>query len=241
MPDFRGISRESFDFMRELEGNNNRIWFEANRERWEALREELRAACVALAPFVHELDPELETEPKTGRSLGRINRDTRFSKDKKPYKDHIDILFFPRNHSRTTAPGFAFGLTTGQSYIGTWLGASMPDWRNRLEANIAAHPRIFEKYLGKNSNFSRMWMYEESYKKTRVAGLPPLCQLWAQRKFYYMAEMVEAAEVVKAGRDIVKTIEATFLRLYPLFIFATSLSPAADLEKFRRKFSEAGV
>ena len=86
-----------------------------------------------------------------------------------------------------------------------------------------------------------MWMYEESYKKTRVAGLPPLCQLWAQRKFYYMAEMVEAAEVVKAGRDIVKTIEATFLRLYPLFIYATSLSPAADLEKFRRKFSEAGV
>ncbi|MFH1068680.1 MAG: DUF2461 family protein, partial [Candidatus Glassbacteria bacterium] len=98
MPEFKGISRNSFEFMKELAANNNQLWFEANRSRWESLREELRAVCIDMAPFVHGLDPELETEPKTGRCLGRINRDTRFTRDKAPYKDYIDIIFFPRNH-----------------------------------------------------------------------------------------------------------------------------------------------
>ncbi len=236
MAEFEGFSTGDFSFMAELQANNSKTWFDSNRHRWEHLREKLRALCVELTPFVSELDPELETAPKTGRSLGRINRDTRFSKDKRPYKEYIDILFFPSGHRRTTAPGFAVGLGQEHSYIGTWLGAGMSEFRERFEANIAAHSGLFSSYLAANDNFGDMDVHGESYVKPRIKGLEEPARGWAQRKFFYMGLLTPPRQVDSMGREIIGLIEKTFIRLYPLFLFSTSLSLPADLEKFHNKF-----
>ena len=236
MTEYKGLSASAFAFMQELKANNNTLWFQEHRERWEALKEELRTLCRALTPFIHDLDPELETEPKSSRCLGRINRDTRFSKDKSPYRDFIDLLFFPRDYGRSKAPGLAVGVTADNCYIGTWLGASMESWRERLRANIAAKPDIFQKYLEDNANFEDLWIESQSYAKTRVKGLPPLAHQWAQRKFYYMGRLVPAKQAAGLGASLPREVENTFLRLYPLLIFATSQHLAADLERFRNKF-----
>lgn len=236
MKEFEGFRDEDFLFMARLQQHNEKRWFDQNRERWEEVRENMRALCVGLTAFVNELDPGLETEPKTGRSLGRINRDTRFSNDKRPYKQNFDILFFPREFKRTTAPGFAVGITPEHSYIGTWLGAGMKEWRERFETNIAAHPAEFISYLEANGNFSGMSVRSESYKKPRIEGLPEPAFAWAQRKFYYMGLLTPGKDVVRQGRDYIALIEKTFIRLYPLYLFATSVSLPADLERFRDKF-----
>ena len=236
MYEFTGISAESFAFMRNLKANNNRLWFQRHRQEWEAARDELKALCRKLSPFINDLDPELETEPKTGRTLGRINRDIRFTKDKHPYRESVDLLFFPNSYGRTKAPGLAVGITPVDSYIGTWLGSSMTDWRQRLAANIAAHPGFFQQYLEQNSNFSDLSLRSESYKKSRVKGLPPLAGQWAQRKYYYMALLLKADDVVSLGESFTEIIEETFIRLFPLFLYATSQELAPELERFRRKF-----
>jgi uncharacterized protein (TIGR02453 family) len=236
MAEFEGFDAADFTLMEDLQANNNKGWFDIHRERWEALREKLRALCVEMTPFVSDLDPELETAPKTGRSLGRINRDTRFSKDKRPYKEYIDILFFPHGHRRTTSPGFAVGLGRKHSYIGTWLGAGMSEFRGRFEANIAAHCDIFTSYLEANDNFSDMEVHGESYVKPRIEGLEEPAFGWAQRKFFYLGLLTAPGEVARLGTNYTGLIEKTFIRLYPLFLFATSLSLSADMEKFHNKF-----
>jgi uncharacterized protein (TIGR02453 family) len=234
--EFNGISAESFAFMLNLKANNNRLWFHKHRQEWEFARDELKSLCRKLSPFINDLDPELETEPKTGRTLGRINRDIRFSASKRPYRESVDLLFFNRSYGRTKAPGLAVGITPIDSYIGTWLGATMKDWRQRLIANIAAHREAFQQYLEQNDNFSDLSLRSESYKKTQIKDLPPLADQWAQRKYYYMALLLPAGKVVSLGAGLMEIIEETFIRLYPLYLFATSQELAADLERFRRKF-----
>jgi len=237
MDKFAGFSLDQFRFMAELQANNNKGWFDSQRERWEALRESLRTLCIELTPFISNLDPELETEPKTGRCLGRINRDIRFSKDKSPYKEYVDILFFPREQRRTCAPGFAVGVGAKYSYIGTWLGAGMAEFRERFEANIAAHDKLFNSYLEANDNFSEMSIDGDSFAKPRIEGLEGPAYGWAQRKFFYMGLLTPPEKVAKMGRGYIDLAEKTFIRLYPLFLFATSRTLPADLERFRNKFA----
>ncbi|MBW7995499.1 MAG: hypothetical protein FVQ81_02785 [Candidatus Glassbacteria bacterium] len=76
----------------------------------------------------------------------------------------------------------------------------------------------------------------ESYSKPRIENLPQPAFGWAQRKNYHMGTMLPAGEVVRLGRGFVELIEKTFIRLYPLFLFAGSVPLAAELERFRAKF-----
>jgi len=240
MKGFSGFSARSFEFMQGLKVNNNRAWFERHRPDWEALKAEFQALCAALAPFLGGLDPELETNPKTGCCLGRIFRDIRFTADKRPFRESVDVLFFPAAYGRTKAPGFAVGLRAEACYIGTWLGASMLEWRRRFEANIAAAPEVFELYLGNNNNFAGLSLRSDSFKKPRIPGLPPAAGQWALRKYYYLADLVPAAETIGLGRALIGRIEEDFLRLYPLFLFATSDSVLEDLKRFRSRFGDPG-
>jgi len=103
----------TLQFLRELRANNDRAWFEANRPRWEADgKAPLLAFVRAFRPRLHALSPRfLADDRSTGGSAFRIHRDTRFSKDKSPYKTHVAAQF---RHEAVTgaanevvhAPGF---------------------------------------------------------------------------------------------------------------------------------------
>lgn len=85
MADFAGFTPAGPRFFRSLARTNNRNWFEANRPVYEtAVREPLRALVEGLDVALAAIVPEITGDPK--RSLFRINRDIRFSKDKSPYK-----------------------------------------------------------------------------------------------------------------------------------------------------------
>lgn len=88
MTDFQGFTPAAQRFFRSLGRHNNKPWFEANRAGYEtAVREPLRALVEELDTAFGTIAPEIIGDPK--RSLFRINRDIRFSKDKSPYKTHI--------------------------------------------------------------------------------------------------------------------------------------------------------
>ena len=90
---YQGLRRETFDYLRALAANNDRDWFEANREAYQ--RDWLEAGLdliAALAPFCAGMEPRLLAVPKLNQSLRRINRDTRFSKDKTPYQPRLHLI-----------------------------------------------------------------------------------------------------------------------------------------------------
>lgn len=81
-------------FLRALAKNNNKAWFDTQRDRYQmAYVGPALAFIEALAPPLAKLDPPLTAIPKINGSLRRINRDIRFSKDKRPYNAMLHLIF----------------------------------------------------------------------------------------------------------------------------------------------------
>ena len=89
------FSAATFSFLEKLAANNDRGWFEVNKSRYEAVvREPALQFIAAMAPLLAEVAPHFRAEPRrVGGSLMRVFRDTRFSRDKSPYKTNIGIQF----------------------------------------------------------------------------------------------------------------------------------------------------
>jgi uncharacterized protein (TIGR02453 family) len=86
---------DTLEFLDDLRGNNAKAWLEANRKRYQASYVDAGKAFVeAVAPVLAGIDPGIHAEPRVLGSIFRINRDTRFSADKRPYKDHLDFWFW---------------------------------------------------------------------------------------------------------------------------------------------------
>ena len=119
---------EAFAFLRGLRKNNKKEWFEAHRPNYEReILTPLRAVAEELDVRFAALAPEFEANPK--RSLFRIHRDVRFSKDKSPYKSHAALWVYHRAPGRGVGKeidggaGFYFHIEPGASLIagGIWM------------------------------------------------------------------------------------------------------------------------
>ena len=99
---FQGFPRDSLRFLRGLAMHNDRGWFEERRERYETnFLLPAQSFVVDLGRRLRRIAPGIRAEPRIDGSILRIHRDTRFSKDKSPYKDWF---------------GFAFWVGEGRSY-----------------------------------------------------------------------------------------------------------------------------
>ena len=130
MQGFNGFPAQTLGFLRELARNNEREWFNANKHRYEA---QVRAPALA---FIESMSPRLlrisgqfnAIAKKSGGSLMRVYRDTRFSKEKIPYKTNIGIQFRHRLGKDVHAPGFYLHIEPDDCFIGAgiWHPESRP-------------------------------------------------------------------------------------------------------------------
>ena len=118
------FTKATFKFLDELSANNNRAWFEANKPRYESLvREPALDFIEAMEPALKTFAPNFRAEPrKMGGSLMRVFRDTRFSRDKTPYKTNIGIQFRHALGKDIHAPGFYVHIATDECFfaVGCW-------------------------------------------------------------------------------------------------------------------------
>jgi uncharacterized protein (TIGR02453 family) len=139
---FSGFRPEAIDFLVELAQNNDRSWFQPRKTDYERLlKEPMEALVAALAERFEARGLPLEADPK--RSVSRIYRDTRFAKDKSPYKTNV-YARFPwigrgSDHDSSDAgahgPSGYFNVMPGESYVGGGMWA--PE-KPRLDAFRAA-------------------------------------------------------------------------------------------------------
>jgi uncharacterized protein (TIGR02453 family) len=86
---------DTLKFLTDLRAHNDKAWFDANRVRYESgWVEPAKEFVEVIGPRLAELVPGIRAEPRVGGSIFRINRDIRFSSDKRPYKDHLDFWFW---------------------------------------------------------------------------------------------------------------------------------------------------
>jgi len=139
---FTGFRPEAIDFLAELAQNNDRAWFQPRKSDYERLlKEPMEALVAALAERFEARGLPLQADPK--RSVSRIYRDTRFAKDKSPYKSNIYARFpwvgrgsgHDSSDEGAHGPSGYFSVMPGESYAGG--GMWMPE-KPRLDAFRAA-------------------------------------------------------------------------------------------------------
>ena len=92
---FSGFPEGTLTFLTALRTNNNKEWFEAHRSDYDRYYVEPAKAFVqAVGTKLKTAAPAIVADPRVNGSIFRINRDMRFSKDKRPYKDHLDFSFW---------------------------------------------------------------------------------------------------------------------------------------------------
>jgi uncharacterized protein (TIGR02453 family) len=121
---FDGFSPKLLKFLHELTNNNNREWFQENKERYERdVREPAMQFIESMQDPLKRISPHFNAiAKKVGGSLLRVNRDIRFSKDKRPYKTNVGIHFNHNEGKDIHAPGFYFHIDVDQVFlaVGIW-------------------------------------------------------------------------------------------------------------------------
>ena len=121
---FTGFTKEALSFLSDIRFNNNQTFFEANKERYEKhVKAPLRALSEEMAPVVQLIDPRLDTRP--GRTMSRIRRDTRYTRDKSPFRDHVWLGWRYPGESRSEGFGMYWGF--GPDWIGWGCGCYATD------------------------------------------------------------------------------------------------------------------
>jgi len=132
---------EVFAFLRELSANNNREWFAENKTRYEQrVRGPVLQFISDFGPRLAKISPHLVADPRpAGGSLFRIHRDTRFSRDKSPYKTHLGVHFFHDSGKKApSVPGFYLHIAADECFAAAGIWHPDPAALSKVRDAIAA-------------------------------------------------------------------------------------------------------
>ena len=146
---FTGFGPATVRFLEDLEDNNNRAWFQANKHRYESdVLEPALDFIGAMGPLLSGVSDCFTAIPKRmGGSLMRVYRDTRFSRDKTPYKTNIGIQFRHERGRDVHAPGYYLHIETTGCFLGAGMWRPEPAALKAIRERIAERPDAWRKVL----------------------------------------------------------------------------------------------
>lgn len=220
---FAGFPADALTFFRQLGRNNRRDWFEANRPRYEgSVRAPLRALVEELDVRFARLAPEIVGDPR--RSLFRIHRDVRFSRDKSPYKTHASCWFFHRDAGRQVgqeadagSAGFYFQASPTESFLGAGIWMPPRGSLGRIRDAIAEDPEGFAAAVATPALRRRFGGLDEDAMLTRLPrGYAPghPAERWLRYQSFTMGRALTATEVLSPR--LAAALERDYARLLPL-------------------------
>lgn len=214
---FTGFTDETVEYLIDLKFHNNTDFFHATHDRYvETVQAPFYALIGDLAPDMLKTDPSMEIRPY--KCLSRIHRDTRFSKDKSPYRDHHWFLF---RHAGEPRDGslfffFEFGPQRLDWGMGIWgENRELTDiFRKKLRANPAGSLAMIDDmdmgrrklFLG-GRQFKRMDMPEE---------IPERLKPWYRMRDFYIGK-AEPDYGLAFSEGLVKAVRSDFRALAPLY------------------------
>jgi len=148
------IEPQTLRFLSQLKKNNNKQWFDAHRAQYEAGR-------IDFSNFIQLVIDALQKTDTTITGLTakdcqfRINRDIRFSKDKRPYKENFGA-FICRGGKKSIYAGYYFHLAPGNSFMGGGLWHPEPINLKKVRQEIDYNWKEFQSIL-KNKNFKKVF------------------------------------------------------------------------------------
>ena len=142
------IQPHTFSFLKELAENNNREWFMANKDRYEAARENVIEFTAEFIKELHKIDPQLNKDLEAKKCIMRIYRDIRFSKDKTPYKTNFGVSI-PTHGEKAGRAEYFLHIASGNCFIagGYWMPQAdhLKAIRQEIDYNGQALKEIIEE------------------------------------------------------------------------------------------------
>jgi uncharacterized protein (TIGR02453 family) len=214
---FTGFSPAAIRFFHDLEENNYKPWFEANKPVYEKeIVQPFKALVTALTPAMYAIDPRFEFRPN--RVLSRIYRDIRFSHDKTPYKTCMWITFQRPVPDWMNYPGFFMELSANGYIYGMGLYAAkkqvMETFRSKVEDEQDYFKSITRELIDKRG-FS---IDGECYKRPLKNNLEEYFQPWVQRKSVWLMKRRPVGDEVYDVRFL-EILEEDFTALKDLYNF----------------------
>ena len=221
---FEGFKPEAQAFLHDLGNNNNKLWFEDRRDEYESLiLVPLRKLVMDLSPTMQEIDPEIELRPVVNKTISRIYRDTRFSKDKSLFRTNMWINFkhpvkswhdMPSWWFELTPDGYTYGMGFYQASATTTLA-----FRDRIDSDQSLFKQVIGFYPGK----PKFRLKGEIYKRKFNYFLPEEIQNWYQRKNMFLICKQTNDELIFSDKLVGHLIER-FKELAPLYHYWLEIS-----------------
>lgn len=204
------FSPKAFSFLRQLARNNKREWFQPRKETYEReIREPMLAMIALVNDDLRMFAADYVTEPK--RAMYRPYRDTRFAKDKTPYKTNASAMFSRRELGKNNAAGFYFSVSHTEVEIAAGVYIPRPMELFAVRRAIAADPKGFVKLLN-DRTLRRVFGEVHGASLARLPrGFESLlerdtndCAQWVRRKQLYFDVTLPAkvATTSKLRREI---------------------------------------
>lgn len=189
-----------FRFLGELEKNNRREWFQEHKPRYEQLVQGPALQFISdFAAPLQRISPHFRADPRpSGGSLFRIHRDTRFSRDKTPYKTQVGIQFRHEAGKDAHTPGFYLHLERGRCFAGAGIWHPDPATTQRLRAALVADPAGWKGALSARAFRSRFELAGDQLKRCPRGFDPehPLADDLRRKDFIAVGPLTQAEVTV---------------------------------------------
>jgi uncharacterized protein (TIGR02453 family) len=184
------IKKGTLEFLKKLESNNKREWFAENRGIYEAARENVLQLAMYLIGESGKFDPSVQgVDPED--CLFRIYKDTRFSRDKTPYKTNFG-MFIKGGGRRTPGAGYYMHIQPGNSFVSGGIYVPPGPVLLTIRNAIAAKPAAFRKILDNQEFRKTFGELADETLKTAPKGFPrdhPAIELLKYKHYYVMKYM----------------------------------------------------
>jgi uncharacterized protein (TIGR02453 family) len=162
--------KEIYDFLKQLDANNTREWFDAHRDEYKNTQQKFLYITEVLINEIRSFDSEIPyLDPK--KCVFRIFRDVRFSNDKRPYKNNFGT-FIARDGRKGGNPGYYLHIQPGESFLSG--GIYMPDAEKlkAIRTEIYNHPDEFIELLDEPTFKQNFGLYSDDKLKTSPRDFP---------------------------------------------------------------------
>ena len=218
-PPFEGFSKEGIAFFKKLKRNNNREWFAKHKEEFETtLKFPMQCLIAELQPHFADFAPQFDVSPK--RSIFRIYRDTRFSKDKTPYKLHIAAHFVLKGKPKGfEGSGYYLHIAPDEVFLGGGIYVPDNDQLKKIRKKISEHPDDFLTIIN-NPTFKKLFGELKGNKLSRPPkGFEPNNPMIEMLKLKQYFVGVDWNEETCYKKDFAKKIIITCKEILPLVDF----------------------
>jgi uncharacterized protein (TIGR02453 family) len=213
------IKKSSIDFLKELSKNNNRDWFNKHKEKYLAAHENMIAFADSL---LFEMKKHDKIETSSGKkSLYRIYRDVRFSKEKTPYNSHWSGGF--KRATKKLRGGYYFNIRPGKSFIAGGFWGPNPDDLRRIRQDIDLNYKDWRKLLANKTltnTFGKMLGEQVNSVPRGYSKDHPAIDLLRYKQFIFKHEFTDK-EVLSP--DFAIKMNDAFKKIRPFFNYMSEV------------------